>query len=172
MNSDIILHFKSAHPKSTKLNVARNQFKRAIRNYSNSLKEKSSIDKIRLLLLQNGYPNYLLDRLLREARKNRSQTETRRDRAHKPFGGFLTLPYIDEKLLCEIRSKVRQSGLNIKITWKNSQKLKGKLVRSALCKPNCPGGQRCHTCRSGFSGDCTQKNLVYEIKCSICEKTV
>ena len=71
MNSDIILHFKSAHPKSTKLNVARNQFKRAIRNYSNSLKEKSSIDKIRLLLLQNGYPNYLLDRLLREARRNK-----------------------------------------------------------------------------------------------------
>ena len=84
--------------------------------------------------------------------------------------GSLHFPiYVDEKLLCEIKHKVRQSGLNIKISWKNSQKLKGKLVRSALCKPQCPGGQRCHTCKSGFVGDCTQKNLVYEIKCSCCE---
>ena len=38
-NSGIILHYKSAHPTSTKHNIARNQFRRAIRNSSNVLKE-------------------------------------------------------------------------------------------------------------------------------------
>ncbi|XP_043195743.1 uncharacterized protein LOC122367039 [Amphibalanus amphitrite] len=169
MNSGIILHFDSAHPKSTKLNVARNQFKRAIRNSSSSMKERKSVEKIRQLLLKNGYPNHVLIRLLREARGNKTHSRTRRNRTQEPCDGFLTLPYVDERLLCEVKSKVRQSGLNVKLAWTNSQKLKDKLVRSALCKPLCPGGQRCHTCRSGFSGDCTQKNLVYEITCTVCQ---
>ena len=46
MSSCIILRYKSAHPTSTKHNIARNQFKRAIRNSPNGLKEKSSIGKI------------------------------------------------------------------------------------------------------------------------------
>ena len=39
MNSGIILHYESAHPSSTKHNVARNQFRRA-RNSSNAIKER------------------------------------------------------------------------------------------------------------------------------------
>ena len=67
MNSGIILHYEPAHPTSTKHSVARNQFRRAIKNYSNGVKQKRSIDKIRNVLLQNGYPEKLLTRLLREA---------------------------------------------------------------------------------------------------------
>ena len=43
-------------------------------------------------------------------------------------------------------------------------------MRSALSKPECPGGRRCHTCRSGFAGDCTQKNVVYELTCKVCQE--
>ena len=73
MNSGIILHYEPAHPTSTKRRVARNQFRRAIKNYSNGVKQKRSIDKIRNVLLQNGYPEKLLTRLLREARRDPRQ---------------------------------------------------------------------------------------------------
>ena len=168
MNSGIILNYKSAHPTSTKHNIARNQFRRAIRNSSNGLKERRSIDKIRSLLLQNGYPDKLLGRLLREARRNYVPAKGKANTGQKQHDGFLSLPYVDEELLCKIKSKVKKSGLNVKIAWKNPQKLKDKLIRSSVCKPKCPGGQWCHTCRSGFSGDCTQKNVVYELSCNVC----
>ena len=158
-NSGIVLHFKSAHPTSMKHNIARNQFRRAIRNSSNAIKERRSVDKIRDLLLQNGYPEKLLVRLLKEARRNFTPARARARKERTHYDGFLCLPYIDEELLCKIKSKVRKSGLNVRIAWQNDQKLKNKLVRSSLCKPRCPGGQRCHTCSSGFSGDCTQKKL-------------
>ena len=53
--------------------------------------------------------------------------------------------------------------------WKNDRKLTTALVRSSMVKPNCPGGRRCHLCMSGFTGDCTQRNVVYEIQCCLCE---
>ena len=170
MNSGIILHYKSAHPTSTKLNVARSQFKRAIRNSSNNLKERSSIHKIRSLLLQNGYPGKLLDRLLKEARRSHAPGKISKGKTQNHSDGFLCLPYVDEQLLCKIKSKVNKSGLNVKIAWRNNQKLRDKLIRSSLCKPKCPGGSRCHACRSGFSGDCTQKNVVYELSCQVCHE--
>ena len=169
-NSGIVLHYKSAHPTSTKHSIARNQFRRAIKNSSNAQKEKRSIDKIRVLLLQNGYPERLLVRLLKEARRKYTPARARKDKGRTHEDGFLCLPYIDEELLCKVKSKVKKWGLNVRIAWKNDQKLKNKLVRSSLSKPKCPGGQRCHTCRSGFSGDCTQKNVVYELTCNICKR--
>ena len=39
-----------------------------------------------------------------------------------------------------------------------------------MSKPACPGGRRCHTCSTGFVGDCTQKNVVYEIRCELCRQ--
>ena len=71
MNSGIILHYGSAHPTATKHSIARNQFRRAIRNsnHQNAIKERRSIDKLRNLLLQNGHPNRLLVRHVRGPRK-------------------------------------------------------------------------------------------------------
>ena len=51
-----------------------------------------------------------------------------------------------------------------------NQKLKDRLVRSSMGKPRCPGAQRCHVCKSGFAGDCTQKNVVYELSCLTCQE--
>ena len=123
-----------------------------------------------MLLVKNGYPKHILSRLLREARqKGRPQKDRRRSRSGEDLDGYLCLPYVDEQLLCKIKSRVKKSGLNVKVAWKNKDKLKNILVRSSLCKPKCPGGQRCHTCKTGFRGDCTQKNVVYEIRCGMCE---
>ena len=105
-----------------------------------------------------------------EAKAHRTRIQNRKSEEQKRFDGYLSLPYIDEQLLCKVKSKVKKSGLNVRIAWFNQNKLKNKLVRSSLQKPKCPGGQRCHTCKSGFSGDCTQKNVVYELSCNICHE--
>ena len=167
INSGLILHYESAHPKSTKRNAARNQLRRAIRNSSNELKERHSVDKIHSILQQNGYPMKLLLRLFREARNGPKPVSRKQSKEHDGFDGFLCLPYVDEKFLCKIKSKAQKSGLNIKIAWKDNQKLKDKLIRSSLCQPQCPGGQRCHLCRSGFSGDFTQNHTTYTIRYDI-----
>ena len=166
-NSGIILHYQSAHPTLTKHNMARDQFARAIKNSSRMDKEKKSIAKIWALLLENGYPKHLLERLLREARQKVRAPTSARGRGIES-DGYLCLPYVDEQLLCKVKSKVKKSGLNVKVAWQNKEKLKNMLVRSSLGKPKCPGGQRCHTCKTGFRGDCTQKNVVYQIRCGIC----
>ena len=171
-NSGIILHYNSAHPAATKHNIVRNQFHRAIRNSSNRVKEEKSIEKIWGLLAQNGYPEKVLGRLLKEVQfkvRGTSGNVAKKGR-NRGGDGFLCLPYVDEKLLCKIQSKVNKSGLNVKLAWRNPQKLKNKLIRSSLSKPRCPGGNRCHTCASGFSGDCTQKNVVYHLNCKLCHE--
>ena len=81
-----------------------------------------------------------------------------------------TLPYIDEQLSRKVKSIVRKSNLHVHIAWKNENKLKNTLTKSAICKPRCPGGQKCNLCMSDFKGDCTRKNIVYKIHCKICQK--
>ena len=166
-NSGIVLHAASAHPASTKHNMVRNMFHRALNNSSCKEKEDCSVEKVHSLLLGNGYTPKLLKRLLREVREARRAKVRRRRSLGED--GFLTLPYVDENLLCKVKNVVRRSGLKVKLAWRNENKLKSKLVRSAFKRPRCPGGNRCHLCKAGFTGQCTQKNLVYKLKCNICD---
>ena len=171
MNSGILLHYQSAHPTSTKHNMARNQFIRAISLSSSASKEKTSISKIWDILEKNGYPRKLLRRLLREAKDigRYRRSETRREKRADGVDGFLTLPYVDEALLCKVKRIVKRSGLKVKIAWRNDKKLKKMLVKSAISPPVCPsGGRRCHCCECGLKGMCTNKNLVYRIRCKLC----
>ena len=62
-----------------------------------------------------------------------------------------------------------KSKLQVHIAWKNENKLKNTLIKSAICKARCPGGSRCHLCMSDFKGDCIQKNVVYKINCKLCK---
>jgi len=186
-NSGIILHSSSAHPKETKLNIVRNMFHRAYNNSSSKQKEDKSVNKIWNLLLENGYTSRLLKRLLREVQRVRARRgsgeegrgvrgdERGRGRGGKgrragTEDGFLTLPYIDEQLLWKVKHIIRKSKLRVRIASRNDNKLKTALVRSSICKPSCPGGRKCHLCMSGFKGDCTQKNVVYEIRCKLCQQ--
>ena len=78
-NSGIILHSASAHPKHTKHSIIRNMFHRAYNNSSSEQKEDKSINKIRHLMLENGYTSRLLNRLLREVQRARARRETGRE---------------------------------------------------------------------------------------------
>ena len=63
-----------------------------------------------------------------------------------------------------------KSGLNVRIGWKKSAEAKEQAIRLSLTKPKCSGGLRWHTCVSGFSGNCTQTNVVYRLTYNVCEE--
>lgn len=176
-NSGTILHSTSAHPKQTKYNIVRNMFHRAYNNSSNKEKEAKSVNKIWSLMSENGYTSRLLKRLLREVQRSSDKrgrdNERQRERGDKgqrqeAMDGFLTLPYVDERLLRKIKHIVGKSKLRVRIAWKNDNKLKTTLVRSSLCKTSCPGGRRCHLCLSDFQGTVPKINIVYKICCKLC----
>ena len=169
-NSGIVLHATSAHPSATKHSMIRNMFHRAYNNASSTSKAESGVSKIRALLLGNGYSAQLLKKLLRQVRQARSKGRAPKQTLGED--GFLTLPYIDEDLLCKVKKVVKKSGLDVKVAWRNDKKLKKQLVRSAFSKPQCPGGNRCNLCKTDFRGLCTQKNVVYRLKCKLCASDV
>ena len=69
------------------------------------LRRERSIDKIRKLLLHNGHPSKLLNRLLRKVRSNDTSTQRQNGKDQRHFDGYLCLPYVDEEILCKIKSK-------------------------------------------------------------------
>ena len=55
------------------------------------------------------------------------------------------------------------------IAWQRGQTISEILIRSALNPPKCPSGNKtCYACVAGVEGNCTTKNVVYEISCVLC----
>ena len=135
--------------------------------HGNGVREEKSVTKMWNLLSSNGYPENVLRRTLREAKAG----GTKRGSTKEDVDGFLTLPYVDEKLLSRVKGVVRRSGMNIRLAWRNKNKLKNALVRSAFSPPLCPGASRgCYCCKCGLAGRCTTKNVVYRITCTLCKE--
>ena len=183
-NAGIILHYKSAHPKRTKTNLLRAQLRRAIRLSSDEGSQNRSMAKISDLFKKNGYPSRLIGRVSREVMRDhqgrrggrrRAQRQSGRettDARSRDSGNFLTLPYVDETVLCKVKKAVLKSKLKVRLGWYAPNTLKKTLVSSELTKPPCPSGTKfCQTCAVISSGRCTDKNVVYEIVCNVCGST-
>ena len=172
MTSPIILHFTSAHPMSTKRNVLNSEIKRALRVSSDMPAKTRSLHRIRLLFQQNGYPNRLIDKSIRN---NSHRHSYARSSGQKKVNAsscdtYMRLPYVDEVIVRRVNGIIRRSGLSLRVAWTSGQTLGQKLITSALTKTPCPAGQRhCHTCENGLKGQCTKKFVVYKITCQMCQ---
>ena len=84
-----------------------------------------------------------------------------------------SITYIQTYILtCKQTWPERMSPFSI-ACWTPASRLRRSAsvwISSALSKPRCPGVQRCHTCASGFSWDCTQKSVVYRLNCKLCQE--
>ena len=67
MTAPIILHYESAHPMKTKLGILSSQTKRAIRVSSTADATDRSLDKIKRLFLENGYPEHVINKSIRNS---------------------------------------------------------------------------------------------------------
>ena len=103
-NVGIFLSFESAHPKSVLLSVAENELRRAIKRSNTDLGKLRSIDKIKKLLLKNGYPTKVVEKCLEKVQRPVEKEP------HVDYIGnknVLKLQYIDEqhrrKLMKELK---------------------------------------------------------------------
>ena len=170
MTAPIILHFSSAHPMSTKRAVLSAEIKRAIRVSSGKETRERSIHYVKSLFQQNGYPDTLLDKLIRNNLRDTYRTRSPRNRqTEKEMVTYMRLPYINERVARRVTGVLKRSGTTIKVAWTSGPTIGGKLITSALTSPTCPAGTRhCHTCVNGLQGKCTKKNVVYKITCKLC----
>ena len=170
MASPIIIHFTSAQPIQVKLAVLNSELTRAKRTGSNDEAIERGIQKVTNIFLSNGYPLRIIKRAIFKVKHTEKLNNKPDSDRHKQNTTFISLPFIDDDLSRRINVKVRSSGLPIKIAWQRGQTTASILVRSALNPPKCPSGNKtCNACASGIEGQCTTKNVVYEIKCKLCQ---
>lgn len=102
-------------------------------------------------------------------RETRRDTEDRLGQRGEGPNNVLVLPYANETVLCKVKQVSKKCGLNIRVASYTSDTLKQKLVRSSFSDPPCPSGKRtCNTCKMLVKGRCTDKNVVYELTCTLC----
>ena len=170
MASPLIIHFTSAQPMQVKLAVLHSELLRAKRTGSNGEAIERGVEKVKNVFLANGYPNRIITRAVFKIKHTRERNNTQNRNTLNQNTTFISLPFIDDDLSRKINAKVRASGLPIKIAWQKGQTVSSILVCSALTPPNCPSGNKtCYACKAGVQGKCTTKNVVYEIKCTICK---
>ena len=169
MASPIIIHFTSAQPMQVKLAVLNSELLRAKRTGSNEEAIERGIDKVTKIFLSNGYPMRIIKRAIFKVRHPGQPDHKRRRDEQNQNTTFISLPFIDDDLTRKINAKVRSSELPIKIAWQKGKTVSSVLVRSALNPPECPSGNKtCYACEAGVEGECTTKNVVYHIKCVLC----
>ena len=171
MASPIIIHFTSAQPIQVKLAVLHSELTRAKRTSTNDEAMERGIQKVTKIFISNGYPLRTIKRAIFKVKNIQKLNNNKQDKDRlKHNTTFISLPFIDDDLSRRINVKVRSSGLPIKIAWQKGQTTSSMLVKSALNPPKCPSGNKtCHACVAGVEGKCTTKNVVYEIKCMLCQ---
>ena len=95
---------------------------------------------------------------------------------------YLKLPFKSDKVHLKIKNILKKNKIQARIVYQHTGSLTNRLCRSAFAPQTCksvptPGERRrpgrprgpCITCMSGArEGTCTQKNVVYRIRCRFC----
>ena len=98
------MSYDSAHPKSVLLSVAENEIRRAVKRSNTESGRIRSLEKIKRLLLKNGYPTKVIEKCMKKV-----QCPSGEVLPHDFIGNknVLKLQYIDEqhrrKLLKELK---------------------------------------------------------------------
>ena len=161
---DITLHKNSCHPESVKTNTVINLYREASRIASGPQEREHSLKILDDLLTKNGYqePRSYVNR----RRSNRNNLNSDDNRT------VLRLDFISDSISNRIRNYVKQNRLPIKVTFSPARKL-----RNIVCN-NRPYDKRkcimnsCKICPLLISKnkDCEVKNVVYKIRCKICDQ--
>ena len=125
-----------------------------------------NIFRVQPFVSNNGYDNKTIDKAIYTC-KTQPQRRTKRTPTTR-----MMLPFIDDQLTSAVQAVIRGSGQqDLGVTWTNGNTIKRQLVRSALQPPPCPGGKRCHACAAGLQGRCHTSGVVYQLTCTLCQKT-
>ena len=83
----------------------------------------------------------------------------------------LNIPYISSAFTNDIKKAVKRCNLDIHLIERPQSSLKNLLVESRPYDKGCKGTTKCNVCRnsqSTLNNHCSQKDIVYSIKCDLC----
>ncbi|KAL5257007.1 hypothetical protein ACHWQZ_G005728 [Mnemiopsis leidyi] len=155
------------HTTRTKIATVESMYKTAEVVSSDYNNQRHSSKMVDTLLLNNGYPNRVIEAIKdkRKRQRKRHKTQTSDNTA------ILKLPYINEATSRKFRDAVKHSELTVKIVEKPGRRLKDLLTDSRpLDKAKCTN-KNCRTCESLSpsldNGDCMSRNTIYKITCTL-----
>ena len=163
-NKGLMLNAKSHHPEHIKRAVINNTISTYTSICSNSVLLQEAAESFKTRAQRNGYnPEYLNH--VRSKPKNipKHQNEPR---------PTLTIPYISSAFTNDIKKAVKRCNLDIRLIQRPQNSLKNLLVESRPYDKACKDTAKCNVCRNSPStptSHCSQKDVVYSIKCDLCQ---
>ena len=162
----ITLHFRSHHPENIKKSTVRNFYKTAAICSSSTESHNHSTEIIDRLLVNNGYTN---PRLYSKTRVG-TTSQGKFDKDTKT--AFLSLPYIDEAFSAHVNHYIKTQNLPITVVYRP-----GTTLHKLFCSSRPYDNPRCTTKKCKLCAvlenhpklDCTVRNVVYVVKCKICQ---
>ena len=167
----IFLNYNSHHAKSVILNSAKNEFRRAVTYGTSEQLTQNGVKKIRTMLLDNEYPEEVLDKALSEVRYELQNPQVKPETEDQKGTTYLCLPYISEAHCRQIYYILRKNNMfkNTKVTFKPGDKLKDILTSTKLKPTKCNAHVgKCYLCEGV---DCMRKNFCYQLTCTECSQT-
>ncbi|VDP09413.1 unnamed protein product [Heligmosomoides polygyrus] len=164
-NKNIIVHYRSAHPDSTKRAIVRNMFQTAALVSSNSEFKSSSREIASRIALSNGYVAHNMPK----GRQPRAPARIHRAQLRGQIA--FTVPFISDALSAQVRECVRKTDLGgiVRVVEVPPANLKAQLVRNRLYDCDCETPS-CVVCPFGKEGDCRVSGTVYLITCIECKE--
>jgi hypothetical protein len=159
-HSGYIMPWISHVPKQQKISLLKTERLRLSRICSTKDSFDNSIKRMKNKFIQNGYPTTVVDKHL----VHYNNSSDRNNNKNRPLNKvYLRFPYVNEAFSNKIRTCVRQADLPLTIIpiFVTNPPLKSILKKQS--KSTC--GQHC---LCGNKGLCYTKNVVYQIKCTLC----
>ena len=177
-NVGIFLHYESAHPKSILLSVAENELRRALKRSNTDSGAERSLNKIKKLLFENGYPANIVEKCCAKVQGSSCLQVTIKNKNNESdyigSKNILKVHYIDEQHKRKLLKELNASDLikeHTRVIFIPGPKLNDLLVRSKLNHVKCTARAGfCYVCNSQENAtQCMVKNFVYSLKCGLCE---
>ena len=164
----LTLNAKSHHPNSVKEHTVANMYQTA-ESVSSSATNRTHFEQmIDDLLLNNGYSSRVLEKIKKQRQERQRRKRKRLNRTEKVT--TLKLPFLSDKCTAQIKRAAESLTIPVRIVTTPGRKLRDLLTSSRpLDTPQCPS-VGCKTCTAlGDSGKCTDRNVVYSLKCDMME---
>ena len=160
---DVTLHKNSCHPESVKNNTLANLYSEAEKISSGPQEREHSFKILDDVLTKNGYRDPRNHQKQRR-RTNRSTTPDNRT--------VLNLDFISDSISNRIRNHIKQNNLPIKVTFSPARKLRNILCNNRPYDRKSCTNSSCKICPLLITEnkDCEVKNVVYKVKCRICDQ--
>ena len=162
-HSRSVIPWTSHHPRYQLINILKNELRRALRNGSGPMEKNRGVQLLKERYMNFGYPPAVFHSALKQV----TSRNPPRPQKPKPKKLFLSLPFISELQVREVRRAVNKCGFQDKLCVSFKSRPTTSLLalhRGPLCTfPNCK------FCASATNQeDCFIKQCIYFISCVTC----